>query len=166
MLPRFDTVTFDEALGMYGDKPAWMVVVPAATAVTTIGSVWCPAGNVTDAGTVAAAGLVEPTFNETSTVGTYERVAVNVVVDGPVILAVPGVSATVAFAEIAGRVVVVNPTADAVIVADPTFTPRTVKLAELPVNSWELGVMLTFVGSLLVTETVTPLPGTLGRLMV
>jgi hypothetical protein len=144
---------------MLGDKLAVIVALPTPVAVTGIVAVLEPAANVTVAGTVATAMLLEMTLIVTPPVGaTAERVAVIFEVFGPVMFKVDAGSVTVATTVLTGEVVAVNPGADAVMVADPMLKP--VNLGDTEAWVEPAGMVkvagTVIAGLLLVRLTVTP----------
>jgi hypothetical protein len=123
--PALCTVTDAVTSAMPGSALAWITVDPIATPVTGTLTLIAPAANVTLAGTVAAAVLVELRLMIKPVDGAGpERFNVRFCVVGPTMVRLPGenpmVAATCTVCE-----EVVYPDAEAVMLADPTFTPTT-----------------------------------------
>ena len=124
--PALCTVTVVVALVTFGALLAAVTVaVPAATPVIGTFTVEAPCGMVTEAGTVAAAGLLELRVTASPPTGaSEERFSATFCV------AAPGIT-TFCAAKLSAaptrtiRVAGVYPGADAVMVGDPKFTPVT-----------------------------------------
>jgi len=119
------TVRVSVALGIFGEEPAVIVVLPAATPVTANVVEVAPAANVTVAGTVATPVLLEVRLTVTPPVGAAaDSVRVEFMLAVAATETAVGLKVTAAVTD-TGCVAAIYPGAVAVMLADPTFTPLT-----------------------------------------